>query len=91
MKITHSELVALRKDFAAARLANCKTFTVCPSCYKALKKRKPRKDSKNLSCYDCNICGLPSRHELPTYKIRHSVPLKEATAKLQKENPELFL
>ena len=93
MNLTHSDLQELRRSFKKASLWNSKTFTICSTCYKALKKRKPRKDSTNHSHYNCNICDKPSsfRLEESNYIIHHSTKLKDAYNFLHTEHPELFV
>ena len=93
MNLTHSDLQELRRSFKKASLWNSKTFTICPTCYKALKKRKPRKDSKNHSHYKYNICEKTPSYKLGEYNyvIHHSTKLKDAYNFLHTEHPELFI
>jgi len=100
MTFTRTDIQALRKDFTQANLSCSKTFTVCHSCFKALKGKHIRKDAKNFSDYDCNICNTPSKltysstlHKATwtNHKIQHSTNLKIAKAYCIENFPELFL
>jgi hypothetical protein len=96
--IDKSALYGARKAYTHAHLQASKTFTVCPTCYEALRGRAPRKASKSsYSDHVCNICGAGpfpvSRIGVGSSnrKIHHTSTLAEANTYVRSTYPELFV
>lgn len=100
--IDKSALYDARKAYTHEHLQTSKTFTVCPTCYEALRGRAPRKVSKSTQTdYDCNICGKSNYIYRPgagvgalnhqNRKIHHTSTLAEANNYVRSAYPELFL
>jgi len=87
-----------REDFNKQTLLQSKTFTVCPTCYAALKPRaaKLNKPPKaGYSPFACNLCQAETYSKV-TYtwtnrKIRHSLTLADTQVWIRAEHPELFI
>lgn len=80
-----------RTLYTHERIQASKTFTVCPTCYEALRSRTPRKISKSTATpYNCNICDKPN-HYNQNRKIHHTTTLSEANNYVRSTYPELFV
>ena len=89
--INYSELVSIRNKLNTAILNQSKTFTVCPKCYSLIKTRKPSKNTKNFSSYNCNICNAKNDWLSGFRKIRHKTDLQTTLKELQNKYPEHFI
>ena len=93
-----SELQAMRIKFKEAKQSLSKTFYACEKCAKCIRGRATRKDAKATEWSPCNICGehpvynwRTDEYTLKVTKIKSSITLKEARAKINSEFPEIFL
>ena len=89
--INYNELKNIRNKLNTAILNQSKTFTVCPKCYSLIKTRKPPKNAKNLSSYNCNICNAENDWLFGFRKIRHKTDLQTTLKELQNKYPEHFI
>lgn len=86
-------LNAAREAYKEQHLQASKTFTVCPTCDKALTgKKRSTKHTKSMTDYNCNICGAQAKTYLSTHrKIHHSTSLSEANTYVRTAYPELLI
>ena len=94
--ITGTQINNLANAYRTEALLQSKTFTVCATCYQALKSRAPRKTAKNFSHFDCNLCNTvkpysPFNGRESHYKIRHTTDLRTAQDYIRTNFPELFV
>jgi hypothetical protein len=92
--LTSFDLISLKGKLLNATRELSHSYVLCPTCRKALTGNSARKDSKQSTYDNCQICdsSIPLTENYYHYKYTsRKYTLKQAKAKLNQTHPELFI